>query len=421
MAVFVGDILMDVRRRVPDLPAVMGAPSNFTIGSSGSGGTLPAATYYVVVTALNSYGETLATSEQNTGALGGSTNQISATTTALQQPLGATYIRMYVGTTTGVYFGFVQAAVTTGASTTVTATGLSSLTMGTPPSQSSAYLPDTDGGFVTCQQIFSMLNRGMVEMVRICGGVVDTTGIQAINAQAMYRTPGAFYQFTNAWFDGYPLSIVPRRMIFQRQSVPGFSGLMSYEEDGPQSVLNFWPQPNRTGQTSTVSIAMGATDSVINLANSTDASGFLGLGMVQVDQEVMSYSSVSGAQLLGVTRGLGGTDIGTHGINAAVTELNIRLSGRRMARTYNAGDSAQVLNVPLGWEAVVPLYILSEIRSMEQDDATAQKLMSDFMAGAEKIAKASRLGQIKPRQIQPGGAEGLDTYNQHIGGGWLVN
>jgi hypothetical protein len=66
--------------------------------------------------------------------------------------------------------------------------------------------------------------------------------------------------------------------------------------------------------------------------------------------------------------------------------------------------------------------MLSQVRSMEQDDATAEKLLADFTAQADKIAKQSRLGRLKPRQIPVWGQNTSDARNVNgIGFGWLIN
>jgi hypothetical protein len=48
--------------------------------------------------------------------------------------------------------------------------------------------------------------------------------------------------------------------------------------------------------------------------------------------------------------------------------------------------------------------------------------MTDFIAMAEKIAKGTRLGRVKPRQIPIWGQNTSDARNVNgIGFGWLIN
>jgi hypothetical protein len=307
----------------------------------------------------------------------------------------------------GFIVGDPNAAVTAGA--------------GVPPTRNTAFLPDSDGNFIGAYTMYRLLNRSLQEMVRIAGGIIDVTGVQTTVNQSMYRLASPFYQFINAWFDGYPMDVVQRSMMFLRNSAAGFSGILSYEQDGPQSVIQVWPQSNRTGGQNFLAAPLSATANTFLVS---DGRGFLSIGLAQIDEEIVVYSQITsgGTVFSGVVRGMGGTDAAAHDIFAPVTELNLRMSGYRMARTYNVGDSLLTIQVPQAWETPLVLHMLSQVRSMEQDDATAQKLLSDFTAQADKIAKQSRMGKIKPRQIPIWGQNSSDARNVNgIGFGWLIN
>lgn len=104
------------------------APS-ISVASSSTGGSVGAATYYIKVTAKAGYGESAASSEVNTGALSGSTNQFTVTVTT--EPNGALNYNLYVGTSTGTET-FVQNFV--GNSVVITTT----------PATGGAAAPSTD-------------------------------------------------------------------------------------------------------------------------------------------------------------------------------------------------------------------------------------------------------------------------------------
>lgn len=413
----VGSILLDVRRQIPDLPSVMAAPLTFVITNSTVGGTLPATKFYVVVTCRNAYGETLPTAEQSaTTATSFSTVTASMPVAAI--PFGATTMRAYFGFSPGAEGGFLEAPIVAGVATQVILTAISQLSQGIPPTRPTAFMLDTDGAFLSAGSIYELFNRASDEMVRIGGGFVDVTGIQSQVNQSMFRAPARFYQFVNAWFDGYPLAVVNRQMMYLRNAAPGFSGLLSYEEDGTQGTIQLWPQTNRTGGVTTLASPMTLTDSLMNVVDATQYG--LSLGITQVDNEVMVYSNINANQVTGLLRGVGGTDPAVHQAGAPVTELNIRLSGRRLGRVFNPGDSAKDINLPPGWETPIPLHMLAQVRGMEQQDDVAGGLMKEFVAMAEKIAKDGKKG-IKPRQISPYGSTGVETFNSHLGGGWLVS
>ena len=413
----VGDIIMELRQRIPDAPGIVGAPQIAVTPVNVPGGYLPSGVGYILVgTAVNTFGES-----------------IPSATTTITMPSGmnafqiewnnlADYGRVYVGAANyeqwwqslvqgqagaGFIVGDPNAQVTNG--------------LGIPPTRNTAFLPDSDGNFIGAFAAYRLLNRALQEMVRIAGGIIDVTGVQSQVNQSMYRLASPFYQFINAWYDGYPMDVVPRSFMYLRNSAAGFSGILSYEQDGPQSVIQVWPQSNRTGGQNFLNAPLSATANTFLVS---DGTGFLSIGLAQIDQEVVAFSQVTagGTVFQGVTRGLGGTRAVAHNQFAPVTELNIRMSGYRMCETYSVGDSLNTIQVPQAWETPLVLHMLSQVRSMEQDDAASKSLMTDFVQMAEKIARTARIGKTKPRQIPIWGQNSSDARNVNgIGFGWLIN
>lgn len=125
----------------PDNPDItfligdIGQVQNVVLSPSSSGGALGAFDFYYKVTALNSQGEALASTEHNTGALSGSTNSVGITWDAVQ---GATSYRIYRGTSAGTEDHYQTS--TTNSFTDVGATG----TAGTPPVASTALVWPTN-------------------------------------------------------------------------------------------------------------------------------------------------------------------------------------------------------------------------------------------------------------------------------------
>jgi hypothetical protein len=426
---------MDLRARIPDAPAVHNPPILVSLtGTNLTGGQFqPGTTNTLAATGVTNWGET-APSNQQSITLTGSQNAIVA-----QVQMSGIQIQ-----TINIYQAGQGTPLTSTAdmwsfpAQQASGIGNYDVGVGTPlvhtalPTRSTAFLPDTDGNFIGAYTAFRLLNRALQEMVKIGGGIVDITGVQSQINQSMYRLASPFYQFTNAWYDGYPMDVVPRSFMYLRNSAAGFSGILSYEQDGPQSVIQVWPQSNRTGGSNQLAGNILADTNFFQMFN---GAGFLSIGLAQIDSEIVAFSSVNHIidnaqqppfnniwQFNGVTRGLGGTDAVVHSANAPVTELNIRLSGYRLAETYDVGDSNQTIMVPPAWETPVVLHMLSQVRSMEQDEAGAEKLLSDFQSQADKIAKQSRLGRLKPRQIPVWGQNTSDARNVNgIGFGWLIN
>ena len=82
MASTVGQIIINGRQLVPDMPQTLPATVATATVVSATGSTLPAGTYAVEVTQINPYGETIATGE-TTGLVVGA-NQGIQITSALQ-------------------------------------------------------------------------------------------------------------------------------------------------------------------------------------------------------------------------------------------------------------------------------------------------------------------------------------------------
>jgi hypothetical protein len=415
----VGDIIMDLRARIPDAPSILNAPIivSATALLNNTGGAFLNQTVTLVATVTNQWGETTTSAEF--------TVPVIAPNNAVLLDINFPSDSAFTGiNTVNIYYGLAGAGSESSVVSFPPSSSIILSQLGAPsrpPNRPTAFLPDTDGNFIGAFTAYRLLNRALQEMIKIGGGIVDLTGVQSQINQSMYRLASPFYTFTNAWYDGYPVDIVPRNFMYLRNSAAGFSGILSYEQDGPQSVIQVWPQSNRTGGSTQLAQPMDAVQN--SFVTTSGSVGFLSIGLAQIDQEIVGFSFVPSTNTFGgVTRGMGGTDAVAHASGAPVIELNIRLSGYRLAKNYVVGNAYQTIMVPQAWETPLVLHMLSQVRSMEQDDATAEKLLADFQSQADKIAKQSRLGRVKPRQIPVWGQNTSDARNVNgIGFGWLIN
>lgn len=427
----VGDIIMDLRARIPDAPSVSNAPFILSVTPITVGGGTLTGEQSFAVTGVNNWGETPVSAASVTTVAMGTNNAVDISVQSSPYNLLANNIYQsgsYAGDPSALFDKWTFPISPSGFDTyQISGFGTAAPVLANPPLRNTAFHPDTDGNFIGAYTAYRLLNRALQEMVKIAGGIVDVTGVRSTINTSMYRLQSPFYTFVNAWYDGYPMDVVPRNFMFLRNSAAGFSGILSYEQDGPQQVIQVWPQSNRNGGLNSLYQVMGVNDNFFLVNNST---GFLSIGLAQIDSEIVGFSAVTPqptvgptvATFGGVIRGLGGTTIVQHQIGAPVQELNIRLSGYRLAQQYNVGDAMQTLMVPQSWETPLVLHMLSQVRSMEQDEATSKALLGDFVQMAEKIAKGSRLGRVKPRQIPIWGQQGSDARNVNgIGFGWLVN
>ena len=129
------------------------------------------------------------------------------------------------------------------------------------------------------------------------------------------------------------------------------------------------------------------------------APGFTAPGMMQIDNEIMSYSIVSPTQITGIVRGAAGTIPAAHATNATVSQLILRLLGRRMPVLVAVGQSANTLDMPQGWDQVMDYYLASKFKETEQNIQEAQALMQQFEAKAIEL----RDDQVPMTSKQVGG------------------
>lgn len=146
VAILVGDPIIAMRALGPDPCGVLPPPVGATV-TAAAGGGLFAATWYVVLTYLTPWGESSRSREIPVVLAGGN---LAFQVTIPNLAPGATAVRAYFGIQTGLEAQYQQQDVSTiapGAQVqfTVSAWGAGAI----PPQKSSAYLPDSDGGYVS--------------------------------------------------------------------------------------------------------------------------------------------------------------------------------------------------------------------------------------------------------------------------------
>lgn len=123
---------------------IVAAPTGVTLGTATTGGTIPAATYFVYIAAVTGFGQS-AVSTVVSQATTGATSTLSITN--FTEPTGALYYNVYVGTTTGIANATLQASFT-GTSYTLTSYSVTSTTtLGTD----SSFSANAYDGFLTVQ------------------------------------------------------------------------------------------------------------------------------------------------------------------------------------------------------------------------------------------------------------------------------
>lgn len=405
----IGDVLIQARETVPDMPPFLPAPiASFAVTTPGTG-TLSAGTYFLIVTQWNQWGETLGSTESSVQTVA-STNGIQVTS-ALQ--VGATKIRAYLTQVNGAAGTESQYVESTTSPFTILANPVNA---GSPPVRGTAWLPDSDGGFISVGAIYRWLNAGLEMIARGTGGFQDYSAIGSTINQPLYEIPANWNAINNIWYDGYWMTGGDPGYFWRRNSIT--SQVLSkahVSHQGSRTVLEVYPQPARTSVTTTLSSQMSATDTTAALTNS----GFtLPFGFVSVGSEIMAYATISGSNLTGLIRGLGGTGAIAHTTSEAVIECNIAWMGKRQSsQAYAPGQSTTLLPIPNGWDQLLVQYLAGRAKIVEHDFQSMQAFNAEMEKAIKGWAQTTQ-GVVRRRQV--GGSGGPAVYFPDQAGGLIL-
>jgi len=416
----IGDMIVAMRELGPDPCQTLAPPvlNSLAVTNIAGGVFNPGTTYYCVLTALTPFGESLPSNEIALAMTGGNnaitfTYAFSALTAVSGTGLSA--IRFYVGGQSGVYNTYIQLSPTP-LTQTVAATNAN----GNVPTQNRAYLPDSDGGFVSAQTAYRWLNEALSTLARATNGIQDVCGIASVSGQRRYVAPGQWLRFDQCFYDGWELDLGNKAETFRNRNLTAnisISLMVDAQSDTTRIEL-YWT-PSRTSGTA---ITAGNISKSANLIFISPPSGWLlqdGLAQLSdggSNQEIITYSAQTSSQMSGCIRGWAGTQPYPFNLGASVTELNIELNGYRMPYVYSLGQSTVNLGVPPGWEPFVKSYMLGLFRDAEQERQEASDLMKQATAGVEQWAKSNRpvagprqcrmYGDYGIRGLVPGGLSG---------------
>lgn len=414
----VGDMIVRMRELGPDPAPALGVPSTpFSGGVQVAGGLLGLGTYFWVMTQLTPWGESLAGTEGSV-VLAGANNAIQITATL--HP-AATAVRLYIGILSGAEQQYQQVAVTPLLLTqNLIVFNGANLLPGTPPTRSRAYMPDSDGAFVGAQTAYAWLGEALLALSKASQGVYDFTGMSSANGQPLYTLNGIWEDLDHAWYDGWIMDLGNKAQIYYRNRIAtSIAGLMVFQKVADTMIVELFPQPNRNANTTTTTGAITAASSTIPLTTSNFVLP-MGLALLGTGPtaEIVAYAFNSGAQLTGVIRGCGGTVAQAWATGTVVTELNIRVSGRRIVTPYAVGSSASFIPAPPEWATWIPMYMLSRYRDAEGEHKLATEMRQEFMNFVNQLGKGNKQ-RGGPRQIGAGPQVG-EVYGGTLGGGWLL-
>lgn len=400
MSIYVGDPIMKTRQLGPDPCGTLPAPVAPTV-TTAAGGSLTG-TIYLVQTWRTPWGETTPSPEVVQAMGGNGTLQVANVV-----PPGATKMRTYIGVTAGQEsqyqeYDLIANSVNAGSTATMSISSVITSIGGIPPTYASAYLPDSDGAFMSSGLAFQWLNDALGQMVVQLGGIDDISGVAWPSGAAWQVLQNRWVEIQNFWWQGWWQVCGQQSytwLVNPIQSIPGYYTPWS---SAGQDIVGLWPQPGASFASTTLSGNMGLTDNVINInpISVTDGQVFTMPGLVQVDSEFMliSYTNNAGTQIGGVIRGVSGTVAATHNSGAALNQLVAMFTGKRLPPQFLPGSAYALLQLPAGWDIPIDRYMLARFREKEQEHQEAQRLDAEWKEAIEML-RSSRDAVPKLKQV----------------------
>ena len=404
----VGDVLIQARETVPDMPPAMGPPILTTVNPATVLGGNLSGTYFVTLTAANQWGESI-TSDEMSVTVTGPNNAINI---IWEGPPGNNgTIRVYFGRASGEQDRYIT--LTNQFTSPISISDISVAVGGPPPSRSTAWFPDSDGQFISAAAIYRWLNAAMELVARNTGGFQDYSAVGSTINQPLYEIPGTWNSITSIWYDGYWMKGGDPGYFWRRNSITSQVLASAHvSHTGGRMILEVYPQPARTSQSTTLSGAITASATTLTLTN---CSFVLPFGFVSVGSEIMAYATINGNQLTGLIRGLGGTSAIAHANGETAVECNIAWMGKRQSsQTYSPGQSLSTLPITSGWDQLLVEYISGRAKIVEHDLQSLSAFNQDMDKQIKAWAKAVK-GVVRRRQVGGNGSP-IVYYGDQAGG-----
>lgn len=193
-------------------------PTYTSATGSGTGGTIPAGTYYFAITAIGPWGESAKSTERNV-VLTGATSSVAHVIAAYA---GATGYRIYVGAATGVYTSYFEDA--DGTYTQTAAAG----TAGSPPAAAtpgSAIVLTGNNGKRKTTDASSSASGVIANTLTLTAGTrtLDSQPLAAVQFTVSTETTKTHLDHLNLWHsgeDGSPLILGNDEGFVVRATVP---------------------------------------------------------------------------------------------------------------------------------------------------------------------------------------------------------
>jgi hypothetical protein len=417
----VGDAVLAMREQAGDPCSSLPPPASVTVTPSPTGSL----SLWFTVTQLTPWGESAPSTEVavTTGAVG-STFTITGTCSFLATSLRV-YFTLAGSSLEDRYSSYTVPVGGLGAFSLAfnlsgTATGQGAITPGLDPTQSSAWLPDTDGTSLSAAALYRWLGEGLDYISGLTDGIRDVTGIPSVAGQAQYQPVSNWRKISAGFFDGWPITFGNKSDVFRHSNVVGISGTAVMNQDSVVQQIELYPQSSRTSGNGTLNGALSAT--ATSIPYTPGSSGWvLGFGLALIgtypgdpsQNELIYYSGNQSNSLTPVTRGMGGTFATAWPAGTPVLECNLYLTGLRYPTHYTRGQATNQLGLPPAWIDALKDYLSSRFKGAEQDTEGQAALLKQVEQKGNSIKGNRQV--MGPRRVQAGGVTGVETV-EGLGG-----
>ena len=411
----IGDVIFSTRSAIPDMPPALSAPTaSATIVGLGPPIPVPG-TYFLVVTQMNPWGETLSSAEL-TVTLPSGTSGIQVTSAPLPSAIAVRVYLTMPGGASGSEIQYFEIPVGLLSSSYAFVVGVTGgvFGFGPPPTRSTAWLLDSDGPQFGASTVYRWLNEALNKLARAVGGMQDYCGVPTVAGQPMYVCPGQWAEISDVWYGGYWVQGGKLAEFFRRNTISSsVLSKVAVSVRTDKQVIEVYPQPDRNAGVTTTTANMGAADTSVAVAD--PGVFYLPFGFCQIGTEICAYATTA---LSGLIRGLGSTVAQAWPSGTTVTELSLFWDGKRLTiPPYQPGSSLMNLAAPQGWVAILPNYMLAQAKKAELDLEAAKGLEDTFFKEAQQWLEANK---PVPRFIQVGGGRGLIAFDAVLDNGVIV-
>lgn len=242
--------------------------------------------------------------------------------------------------------------------------------------------PGTDGSLFRSQTLLRFINDGVKALAEQVGWVVEDWTAVAITAnQPWYSVNSSWHAFSEAFQNAYRLGCAPEGMTIWPSVVSGTQpAWYAVHRQTDHLEVGFFPVPNTSDSTSTLSSAITASSLSFGVGNPT---GFLAFGYVLIDSEIIAYRTISGGAFSVLTRGQCATSAASHSSGSTVSELSAWLKGVRLPTEITA--TTDIVEIPAGFIYALQEYVLAKVNYAQNDEQAGKLHMEEFRREAKRL------------------------------------